>query len=61
MSDVLIKAADVAEMLSLNIKTFYGFLKRPAGADFPKPIMLGERTMRWRKADVEGWMKSKAQ
>jgi predicted DNA-binding transcriptional regulator AlpA len=58
MSDTtLITAKDVAEMMSIHVKTFYAFLKKPEGADFPKPISLGKRTNRWKRGEVEMWIK----
>jgi predicted DNA-binding transcriptional regulator AlpA len=57
----LISAREVSDVLRMNIKTFYGFLKRPAGASFPKPISFGKRTNRWRKMDVERWISDRAQ
>ena len=61
MNDMtLISAREVSEVLKMNIKTFYGFLKRPAGASFPKPISLGKRTNRWRQVDVQRWISDRA-
>jgi len=55
---LLLDAAEVAEMLSLNKKTLYHFLKSPAGQTFPKPIKFGERLSRWNKKEVEDWVNS---
>lgn len=53
---ILIDATEVASMLSLNKKTFYHLLKKDVMADFPKPILFGERLSRWRKDEVEAWV-----
>lgn len=57
---LLLDAAQVAEMLSLNKKTFYHLLKTEAMDTFPKPIKFGERLSRWRKEEVEAWVNAKA-
>lgn len=57
---LLLDAAQVAEMLSLNKKTFYHLLKTEAMETFPKPIKFGERLSRWRKEEVEAWVNAKA-
>lgn len=53
---LLLDAAQVAEMLSLNRKTFYHLLKTDAMDTFPKPIKFGERLSRWKKDEVEAWV-----
>jgi len=55
---LLLDAAQVAEMLSLNKKTFYHLLKTAAMETFPKPIKFGERLSRWKKEEVEAWVSS---
>lgn len=57
---LLLDAAQVAEMLSLNKKTFYHLVKTEAMDTFPKPIKFGERLSRWRKEEVEAWVASRA-
>lgn len=57
---LLLDAAQVAEMLSLNKKTFYHLLKTEAMETFPKPIKFGERLSRWRKSEVEEWINAGA-
>lgn len=57
---LLLDAAQVAEMLSLNKKTFYHLVKTEAMDTFPKPIKFGERLSRWRKEEVEAWVNAKA-
>lgn len=57
---LLLDAAQVAEMLSLNKKTFYHLLKQDEMADFPRPIKFGERLSRWKKNEVEEWVNARA-
>lgn len=57
---LLLDAAQVADMLSLNKKTFYHLVKTEAMDTFPKPIKFGERLSRWRKEEVEAWVASRA-
>lgn len=58
---LLLDAAQVAEMLSLNKKTFYHLLKTPTMETFPKPLKLGERLSRWNKGEVEAWVASQSE
>lgn len=57
---LLLDAAQVAEMLSLNKKTFYHLVKTEAMDTFPKPIKFGERLSRWRKEEVEAWVSARS-
>jgi len=57
---LLLDAAQVAEMLSLNKKTFYHLLKTEAMETFPKPIQFSERLNRWKKEEVEAWVNERA-
>jgi predicted DNA-binding transcriptional regulator AlpA len=50
---LLLDAAQVAEMLSLNKKTFYHLLKTEAMKTFPNPIQFSERLNRGKKEEVE--------
>lgn len=58
---LLLDAAQVAEMLSLNKKTFYHLMKTGAMETFPKPIKFGERLNRWKRDEVESWVSQKTQ
>lgn len=59
-TQLLLDATEVAEMLSLNKKTFYHFLKSKGGETFPKPIKFGERLSRWNRKEVEDWVNEMA-
>lgn len=58
---LLLDAAQVAEMLSLNKKTFYHLLKTAAMDTFPKPLKFGERLSRWNRSEVEAWVASQTE
>ena len=55
----LIDAKEVASMLSLNIKTFYRFVKENQDDTFPKPIIFGKKLMRWNIEDISRWIKDR--
>lgn len=58
MSDInLMTAKDVAQAMSIHVKTFYALLKKPEGEGFPKPRIFGKRTHRWVRSEVEDWIK----
>lgn len=52
----MLSAREVADILKMHIKTFYSFLKRPSGETFPKPVIFGKKSHRWRKRDIEAWI-----
>jgi predicted DNA-binding transcriptional regulator AlpA len=47
----LLSAKEVADLLSFSYQGFLRMLKRTT--DFPKPIMLGERTQRWSEIEIQ--------
>ena len=49
----LLSAKEVADLLSFSYQGFLRMLKRTT--DFPKPIMLGERTQRWSEIEIQRW------
>ncbi|MGC4008874.1 MAG: AlpA family phage regulatory protein [Pseudomonas sp.] len=52
----MLSAREVSDILKMHIKTFYGFLRKPAGETFPKPVIFGKKSHRWRKRDIEQWL-----
>jgi predicted DNA-binding transcriptional regulator AlpA len=54
----LLSAKEVADLLSFSYQGFLRMLKRTT--DFPKPIMLGERTQRWSEIEIQKWIEGKA-
>ena len=53
----LLSAKEVADLLSFSYQGFLRMLKRTT--DFPKPIMLGERTQRWSEIEIQRWIDRK--
>ena len=53
----LLSAKEVADLLSFSYQGFLRMLKRTT--DFPKPIMLGERTQRWSEIEIQKWIDRK--
>jgi len=45
--------ADLEEELGISHQTIW---KRIAVGKFPRPMRLGHRTVRWRRADIEAWV-----
>ena len=54
----LLSAKEVADLLSFSYQGFLRMLIRTT--DFPKPIMLGERTQRWSEIEIQKWIEGKA-
>ena len=51
---ILVTAADAAALLSVGETRFYQL--RAERADFPTPVMLGPRCIRYRTADIEAFV-----
>lgn len=51
---LLLTVGDVAEMLRCSTKTV---LRMVAAGEFPDPVRLGVQGVRWRKADVEDYVR----
>ncbi len=51
----LLRLSDVCEIVGLSRSTIYG---RMADGQFPRPIRVSERSVRWRSADVAEWIRS---
>jgi prophage regulatory protein len=51
--DDLLSIADVASLLGITTKSVYRY--RSTG-DFPEPIRLGPRLVRWRRGDISSWL-----
>jgi predicted DNA-binding transcriptional regulator AlpA len=52
---LLISASQAARIIGISERTLHNFRKRD---DFPKPIVLGPRTVRWRHQEIEVWIAS---
>ncbi|TXL62459.1 helix-turn-helix transcriptional regulator [Zeimonas arvi] len=51
---ILVTAADASALLSVGETRFYQL--RAERADFPTPVMLGPRCIRYRTADIEAFV-----
>ena len=52
-TDRLIRMADVVQITTLSRSTIY---RQMDLADFPSPVLLGERSPRWRESEVQQWI-----
>lgn len=48
----LIRIADVCDLLSVSRTTIYGWVSE---GNFPPPVRIGERAVRWRVDEIEAW------
>ena len=56
MKKQLLKRTEVEEVTSLSRSTIYAAMDI---GDFPHPVKVGKRAVRWRSADVEDWIASR--
>ena len=54
--DKLLNQRAVCETVSASRATIYRWIKKGV---FPKPIKIGEQTIRWRESDIANWMNQK--
>lgn len=57
MTPLLINVNEAAALLGVARRTVYELRARP---DFPKPIALARRAVRYRVADLEAWIATQA-
>ena len=57
MEEKLMKARDVAEMLSMSLQATYRFIRETE--DFPEGINLGVRIKRWKRSEVLEWIEKR--
>ena len=50
--NALLRLSDVSRLFGVSRSTIY---KRMAAGDFPKPLRISERSVRWRMADLQEW------
>ncbi len=55
---VLMTTEETAKMLSLSKRYFAAFIRSEAAKDFPAPVRFSERVVRWRRHEVEDWVKN---
>ena len=51
--DTLLTQREVTELLSVTARTIQRWL---ANGDFPPPIKLSNRIIRWRRDDIDSWL-----
>lgn len=56
MNKLLLSAKDMAATFSISLRGFHNLRKDET---FPKPIKLGEKTIRWKADAVVAWVASK--
>ena len=58
----LLTVRDVAGLLKIHVATIWrnSALAEAGHGNFPKPLRLGEKTVRWRLADVERYLSALA-
>ena len=49
----LLKLSEVKQMVGLASSTIY---RKVGGGEFPAPLQLGPRTVRWRRGELETWL-----
>lgn len=50
---LLASAVESAEIIDVSERKFHDLRKNP---DFPKPVTLGPRCLRWRVEDLQAWV-----
>ena len=53
---MLLKSEEVSELVKLSRPTIY---KMMSAGRFPRPVKIGSRAVRWRRADVEAWIEER--
>ncbi len=51
----LLRRRDVSEMLGIAASTIYRMMQN---REFPRPISIGPRAVRWRFEDIEAWRRN---
>ena len=54
-SDVLLTVRDVQQLLRISNPTL-SRIRADKNADFPKPIAVTTKAVRWKRTDVEDWL-----
>ena len=52
--DGLLSMREVLALLRVSRSTLTRWIREGA---FPRPVKLGKRAVRWRRSDIEGWLK----
>ena len=49
----LMKVDEVLEFTGFGMSTLY---RRMSDGDFPRPVQVGPRAVRWKDTDIEAWV-----
>ena len=52
--DGFLRMREVLALLRVSRSTLNRWIREGA---FPRPVKLGKRAVRWRRSDIEGWLK----
>ena len=55
MTDKMLRIEEVMEITRLSRATIY---RKMSKGQFPKPLKLGDRAVRWRQSEIEAWLAS---
>jgi prophage regulatory protein len=58
LSETLLRRPEVEARTGLSRSTIYAWLKK---GDFPQPLKLGSKAVRWRSSDIKAWLESREQ
>ena len=53
---MLLRIDEVTTLVRLSRPSVYRLM---AAGDFPRPVQIGSRAVRWRRADVEAWVEQR--
>lgn len=56
MTDQLLTAQELADLLSLNQATIW---RQVSAGGFPRPLYVAIRRPRWRRSEVEAWLEAR--
>ena len=49
------RRAEVENLVGLKVAAIYRMMRT---GDFPKPVRIGSKAVRWRREDIEAWIDS---
>ena len=56
MKHELLKIAEVEKLVQLTESTVYRLVR---AREFPAPLKIGRRNVRWRRSEIEAWLASR--
>ena len=56
MIDDLLNRKQVEELLGIKKSSLYSYMRQ---GDFPAPIRLSPKCVRWRRSEIEAWLASR--